>query len=155
LCPGASPEFILQQAEITENSAIKVVQAFAAVQAKQIADLQAAQTQQAAQQTAEEQQRVAQTLGTLPVGSQTLTQTVAGDNAGKGVTGDVIQQFESLVNDAIKAGMPRPQALQAAIADSPDVYGQYRQALTKMTPEQRESRRLRNLQISGDFKSAS
>ena len=151
LCPDAKPEFILQQAEIADNTAIKVVQAFAAVQAKQIADLQAAQTQQAAQQSAEEQQRVAQTLGTLPVGSQTLTQSVAGDNAGKGVGGDVIQQFESLVEDGVKNGLARPQALQTAIAESPELYTQYRQAFQKMDAEQKESRRLRSLQVSRDF----
>lgn len=154
LCPGANSDFILQQAEIAGNSAIKVVQAFAAVQAKQVADLQAAQTQQAAQQTVEEQQRVAQTLGTLPVGSQSLTQTVAGDNAGKGVVGDVIQQFESLVDEAVKSGRSRPQALQAAIADSPEVHSQYLQALRKMTPEQKAARRFRSVSVSSDFEAA-
>ena len=145
LCPGASSDFVLQQAELTGNTAVKVLQAFSALQQSQIADLQKAQADATAatQHAAVEQQRLAATIGTAPVGSAALTQGPADGVAGKGLTGGIVQQFEQLVEESAKT-VGRRAALGLVIQEQPELHQQYMQAVRKMTPAEVAARRVRN-----------
>lgn len=157
LCPGASPEFILQQAKVVGNSEVKVLQAFAALQQQQIADLkkQTDEASAAAASVAAEQQKVAQVAGTDAVGSTNLTQSVAGGNQGNAQTGGVIQQFEAIVDEGVKQGLQRQIALSTAVQENPDLHQQYIAAIKQMTPEQAAARRRRQVGMtSGDFSPA-
>ena len=158
LCPGASADFILQQAEIADNTAVKVLQAFAAIQQARIADLQKAQTEQAAVAAAavSGQQQLAAVLGTAAVGSTSLTQQVAEGAAGKSVVGGPIQQFEALVEEGVKQGMSRQVALGTTVQENPELHSQYLVAVKQMTPEQKIARRRRQVGVtSADFAPAS
>jgi len=130
LCPGATADFVLQQAEIAENSAVKVLQAFSAVQMGEIEKLKASQA-------------LTVVVGTAAVGSTQLTQVPAEGSAGTGLAGDVFQQFEGLLDEAIKGGMPRQQALQSVMTEHPELHQQYVSAFRKITPEQVSARRQR------------
>lgn len=146
LCPGATADFIVQQAEISGNTQVKVLQAFAALQKEQIEGLRKTQQEAAAaaQQAAVEQQRLSGVVGTAPVGSTTLAQAPADGASGKGLSGGVIQQFESLVDEAVKAGTPRRVAVASVVQEQPELHGQYLAAIRQMTPEQASARRAKN-----------
>lgn len=158
LCPGASSDFVLQQAELSDNSAVKVLQAFQKLQNDEIAALQKSQADAATatQQATVEQQRIDATLGRQPVGSTALTQSVADGSAGKGITGDVLQQFEDLVEDAVRTGLTRQRALASVVQEHSGVHEQYLSSLRKMSPEQKLSRRARQAAsgLSADFSPA-
>ena len=154
LCPGASPEFVLQQAKIEGNTSVKVLQAFAALQSQEIEQLKktqadaaaaASQQAQAAQQAQVEQQRLASVVGTAPVGSTALTQTAADGSGGKSLEGGPIQQFEGLVDESVKAGMTRQAAVMSVVQEHRELHGQYLTAIRQMTPEQVAARRLKNV----------
>jgi signal peptide peptidase SppA len=154
LCPGASSDFILQQAELPDNTKVKVLQSFQALLNERIDSLKKSNDEAAAakQQADVEQQRIDATLGKQPVGSTTLTQSVADGATGKGLTGGVIQQFESLVDEAVKGGASRQSAVGIVVQENPEMHGQYLAAIKQMTPEQKDARRRRHIGVlSGDF----
>jgi signal peptide peptidase SppA len=148
LCPGATADFVLQQfealqAEPNPSAQVKVLQSF---QALQKAELEALKSNQS----------LAGVVGTDKVGSTQLTQAPAEGDAGKSLVGGVIQQFEGLVNEAIKAGMPRQQALRSVASENQQMHGQYIDALRKLTPQQVAARRAVNAGrvLSNDFSAA-
>ena len=130
LCPGAVADFVLQQAEIADNDEVKVLQAFTAYQSAEIDKLKTSQT-------------LASVVGTAPVGSTQLSQTPAEGSSGTGLTGDVLQQFEGLIDEAVKTGVTRQQALMSVTQEHPELHQQYVAAFRKITPEQVAARRQR------------
>ena len=145
LCPGAPAEFVLQQfealqAEPSQSAQVKVLQAFNAAQKAQLDAIQ-------------QNQSLASVIGTAPVGSTQLTQTPADGDAGKGVVGGPIQQFEALVDEAVKGGMPRQQAVAVVVQEHAGLHNQYLTAIKQMSPEDKAARRARNAArvLSADF----
>ncbi len=135
LCPGASADFVLQQFEALQtepnpSAQVKVLQAFQALQKQELDALKSNQS-------------LAGVVGTDKVGSTQLTQAPAGGDAGKSLVGDVIQQFEALLNEQLKAGLNRQQALAAVVQEQPALHQQYLAAFKNITPEQAAERRHR------------
>jgi signal peptide peptidase SppA len=135
LCPGASADFVLQQFEALQtepnpSAQVKVLQAFQTLQKQELDALKSNQS-------------LAGVVGTDKVGSTQLTQAPAGGDAGKSLVGDVIQQFEGLLNEQLKAGLNRRQALAAVVQEQPALHQQYLAAFKNITPEQAAERRQR------------
>jgi len=135
LCPGASADFVLQQFEALQtepnpSAQVKVLQAFQALQKQELDALKSTQS-------------LAGVVGTDKVGSTQLTQAPAGGDAGKSLVGDVIQQFEGLLTEQVKAGLSRQQALAAVVQEQPALHQQYLAAFKNITPEQAAERRQR------------
>lgn len=135
LCPGASADFVLQQFEALQtepnpSAQVKVLQAFQTLQKQELDALKSNQS-------------LAGVVGTDKVGSTQLTQAPAGGDAGKSLVGDVIQQFEGLLTEQIKAGLSRQQALATVVQEQPALHQQYLAAFKNITPEQAAERRQR------------
>lgn len=135
LCPGASADFVLQQFEALQtepnpSAQVKVLQAFQTLQKQELDALKSNQS-------------LAGVVGTDKVGSTQLTQASADGDAGKSLVGDVIQQFEGLLNEQLKAGLNRQQALAAVVQEQPALHQQYLAAFKSITPEQAAERRQR------------
>jgi len=135
LCPGASADFVLQQFEALQtepnpSAQVKVLQSFQALQKQELDALKSTQS-------------LAGVVGTDKVGSTQLTQAPAGGDAGKSLVGDVIQQFEGLLTEQVKAGLSRQQALAAVVQEQPALHQQYLAAFKNITPEQAAERRQR------------
>lgn len=143
LCPGADPTFILQQAKVANNTEVGVLRAYTAYQQLQIHSLQNSASAD-------------QVLNTAPAGSNDLSQNAADGKQKNGVVGGVIDQFESLIDDAVKGGMSRRQALSVVVAENQELHKQYIDQTRNLTGEQIAARRKRNAGrvLSTDFASA-
>lgn len=135
LCPGATADFVLQQFEALQtepnpSAQVKVLQAFQTLQKQELDALKSNQS-------------LAGVVGTDKVGSTQLTQAPAGGDAGKSLVGDVIQQFEGLLAEQLKAGLSRQQALAVVVQEQPELHQKYLTAFKNITPEQAAERRQR------------
>lgn len=144
LCPGAPAEFVLEQFEAmqsvaTTDARVKVLQAFSARQSAELEE-------------ARKQNQVSQAVGTASVGSTQLTNAPASGDAGTAVP-DVIQQFEGLVEEAVKSGLSRRDAVGSVVQENKALHGQYLAATRNLSAEQIAARRRRNSggRLSAEF----